>query len=316
MLLRKKHLIKKYLKNLKEQTKKIDDLKKNKKKSLSLCKKKSENRNTHIPKKTAKALQHTHLLASFTVEAACILPIYLFTAALLLGLFQVLQTEAEMTEAVQKTARSLAVSYGETDGGIAQEVLDRSVLLASAKHMIWEYLKTGSCWEDCIDGGYSGISLNNSDVKEDAMNIQVSYKIQLPVAFFGFDSVSVAQGVNSRKWVGYRENGSADADWVYVTETGSAYHSSTDCRYLDLSIHSVPVESVGKLRNKDGAIYYPCSCCLTPDALVGIAYVTDYGRKYHSDISCSDLKRTVYRIRLSEVAGRHPCPACYKEGNP
>ena len=47
------------------------------------------------------------------------------------------------------------------------------------------------------------------------------------------------------------------------------------------------------MRNKDGGIYYPCSCVKHKNSNV---YVTDYGTFYHENPGCYRLKRSVSKI--------------------
>ncbi|MCQ2507536.1 MAG: pilus assembly protein, partial [Dorea sp.] len=43
-----------------------------------------------------------------------------------------------------------------------------------------------------------------------------------------------------------------------------------------------------------------------------LVYVTDYGDRYHSSLSCSGLKRTVYSVPKSEAIGKGACSKCAK----
>ena len=96
---------------------------------------------------------------------------------------------------------------------------------------------------------------------------------------------------------------------MYVTETGMVYHRDYHCTYLELSIRMVPASALDGLRNESQGKYYPCSSCVHGE-VHGLAYVTDYGEKYHSSLNCSGLKRTVYAVPLSEAVGKGACSKC------
>ena len=101
-----------------------------------------------------------------------------------------------------------------------------------------------------------------------------------------------------------------DDETVYVTETGLVYHRDYHCSYLDLSIHLVSMQEISSLRNKSGGKYYPCEHCA--EQSVGMVYITENGDRYHNSLSCSGLKRTIYAVPLSEVAGKGACSRCSK----
>ncbi len=261
---------------------------------------------THIPNKKhyAKALQCVRVSGSFTVEAAFAVPIFLFAVVVFLGLFLMMLVQIQVTGALQYASRVVAASCQD----IEEETQDFAYLIKS-RVLFQEYLTEHGCKDAVIEGGMAGISLLGSDFSGEYITLRASYCVNLPVSFWNFRELPVQQCVKSRKWTGM-ETGTGDAGegYVYVTPSGSAYHSSTSCSYLDLSIRSISVSQIDTLRSRSGSIYYPCSCYRQG---AGSVYITDYGTKYHSNLGCSGLKRTIYRIKLEEVGSRHPCAKCY-----
>lgn len=285
-----------------------DDKKTKLNKSLSiLLSSKSGKFVTYIPCKVqrAKALQYARQPGSFTLEAALVTPLIVLAAAIVLGLFPVMLVQTQITGALQYASRMVAVSC-------RSEEEDAHNLLYLAEGRIWfqSYLKEHGCRSDIIKGGTAGISMWESDFSGDYITLRASYRTRLPVSFWNISELPVKQSVRSRKWTGAdpEEGTSAEDGYVYITPYGSAYHSSASCRYLDLSVRSASMIQIQVLRNSSGGIYYPCSCYRAGQPF---AYITDYGTKYHSDLGCSDLKRTVSKVKREEAGSRHPCAKCY-----
>ncbi len=249
----------------------------------------------------AKALQYACRRASFTVEAAFVLPLFLFAAAVVLGLFPVLKLETQVNAGLQYAARMVALSYQDSED-------DHDVLsLTEGEILFRTYMKEHGCEETVLASGLSGISLLSSDLSGDYVTLSAVYKVQLPVSFWNLNSLPVEQCVSMKKWTGdIADEEEGEGDYVYITPSGSAYHSSADCAYLKLSTHTVSVEALDTLRNKSGGIYYACSCYNGGSTV----YITDYGTQYHSDLSCSGLKRTIYKVSIDQVGDRHACSKC------
>lgn len=298
-------------------------------------------------KNCAKALQYARLPASLTVEAAFVTPWIVLAAVVLCSLFFVLQTELYMSAALHNAARIMAAGVTEnehtenrsdhaiTDTNITDitdivkkeqtgrtvpkssmenDENENSVVGTVVSHIRLRYLVQkelhGMGWEDGrFPGTVSGISFLDSDFSGDEIIACVSYQIHLPVSFGRWDNLPVRQQVVCKKWTGRKETGSGteDTDYVYVTPYGAAYHVSLNCRYLDLSVQSVQVADLETLRNKDGGIYYPCSCVKHKNSNV---FVTDYGTFYHENPGCYRLKRSVSKILRAEAGSRHPCSKC------
>ena len=249
----------------------------------------------------AKALQYARWKASFTVEAAFVLPLFLFAALVVLGIFLVLLLQVQVNNGLQYAARIVAVSCQET------EEENGLFSLAEGQLLFRKYMGEHGCEESVLDRGISSISLIHSDFSGDYVCLVASYDAKLPVSFWGIDALPVEQCVRVKKWTGADSGASVGEDgYVYITPSGSAYHSTSECSYLKLSTRSVPQIGVGSMRNKDGSIYYPCSCYRGELRV----YITDYGTEYHGDLECSGLKRTIYKVSRDSIEGRHACAKC------
>ncbi len=250
----------------------------------------------------AKALQYACLRGSITVEAALVMPILVVAAASVLSLFLLLGLEVQMSEVCHYVAGTMAASS----------------IQADEPETVWGYVRARQLlrtyqnehgndrWPGMKDA--DNLTLAGSEFSGEQVRICISYRLKLPISFGRWSSIPVTQQAVYRKWIGASEgNGETDEDYVYVTPYGCVYHRSTGCRYLNLTVRAVGRTAVAKLRNKDGSIYYACHCA---KGATGSVYITDYGTSYHGKIDCSGLKRTVNKIPLSEVGGRHPCSQC------
>lgn len=240
---------------------------------------------------------------SFTVEAALVVPIFLLALLVFLGFFPLLLIQTQVNAALQYTARIMAVSYQdeEEEGSI--------VSLAEGILLFRSYLGEHGLSEDFLENGVNSISLANTDLSGEYVQLVANYEVELPTGFWGIDSLPVEQCVSAKKWTGAgsdSSDGEADTEYVYITPTGSVYHTTTSCPYLSLSTRSVSYSSLSSLRNSNGHSYSACSCYSGEN----IVYVTNYGTLYHGSLSCSYLKRTIYKVKLDAVGDRSACSKC------
>ena len=135
--------------------------------------------------------------------------------------------------------------------------------------------------------------------------------MKFPINLLGKIQYQIVQEAKCRKWTGYQlgqDTNEADG-WLYYTEYGTVYHASRSCRYLDLSIHGIPYIQVGQNRNHSGGKYYQCEKC-GGGSNYGMVYVTDYGDRYHSSLTCSGLKRSIHMIRKTKATEKRMCKKC------
>lgn len=117
----------------------------------------------------------------------------------------------------------------------------------------------------------------------------------------------VVQSAVCRAWIGFTEL-EEEETYVYVTPDGSVYHLYGDCTHLNLSIQKVSFPKACVSRNEYGEKYRPCELC--KGDFGALVYITSEGNCYHSERSCSGLKRTIRQIPLSEAKGRGCCIRC------
>lgn len=261
-----------------------------------------------VKKKTeAPGFACHRIKASFTVEAAVVLPIVLIVCVMMLYFFRLLQVETCIQSAINYAARETAVYAGELTGTSAEG--SEALLRLKAKGKVRKYIKNSGCDCSFIERGISGLSFAKSEYTGEEIFLCVTYRFHIPLTFLGRKSFTVTQSSAAHKWTGRQdEDLDETGTWVYITETGTAYHKTDACSYLKLSVKSVSKAQVKEMRNKNGGKYYPCSVCR--GEAWGTVYVTDYGTVYHALPECRGLKRTIYHVRLESLNGYHPCGKC------
>lgn len=252
--------------------------------------------------------QCTCRIGSLTVEAAIIIPLVTAFFVLLLFFFRIMQVQLVVQDALSDTARMLALYAG------TEEQISNVQYLALAKGSVAAKLSEDKNVENYVTGELLGISLLESEFEGEEIFLKANYRMKLPFELLGRYYVYLHQQVCYRKWTGWKERQAAGTEhivYVYVTETGKVYHQTSSCPYLDLSIRSVKLAEVQRIRNESGQKYRKCNECAEENVEKSEVYITSYGECYHDSLSCSGLKRTIYKIELKNVGGRNKCRKCW-----
>lgn len=170
----------------------------------------------------------------------------------------------------------------------------------------------------CVKGGAFGVIYETEAFQEEEfIRLTASYKIQIPLFSIIIPDISMVQNVKTRAFVGTTEIGPEETEeeedqTVYVTRTGSVYHTTLECRHLNLHIESKQFDQVAACRNESGAKYYPCDRCVrsTVPSENQTVYITTDGNRYHTSLQCSGLLRDVRTMKLSEAGAYRPCRHC------
>lgn len=264
-------------------------------------------------------------LASMTVEAVLVLPVFvmIFTGILWIG--QVFYLQVRIQTALEQTGKEFATYYyavkkyheGKKENReytlIAGEFLEGITSFVLAKNKILETVGKEVLDQSIIEKGSDGLSMSGSSFfqNDDRIDIVVSYNIKIPYLDF-LKPIYVTQRCVRRAWTGKDKGTETQEEMVYITDTGKVYHTFIDCKYLKPSLTTISYDMVGEYRNESGAKYYPCDKCTIgrPDEMVTVVYITDYGNRYHFGITCSALTRNIRSVKRSEVTGMPLCSKC------
>ena len=244
---------------------------------------------------------------SLTVEAALVFPFFLFVLTALLYLLLLQQLQTEVGRALTDTGRELSWKAYASQGSASLTAQ------ADGKKKVREYLK-GRQTEGILKDGAEGITVLGigTALGDSMITLRADYQVLLPLGLSWFHPIKITQTKTVRGWTGFssrrRYEGEKGEEVVYVTNYGTVYHRSLDCRHLKLSIRQVSVSDAEHLRNENGGKYYPCERCWKSGS--GAVYITMDGNRCHESLNCSSLIRSIRTVRISETGGMPPCSIC------
>ena len=272
--------------------------------------------------------------ASLTVEAAFILPIFIYAFAIFLYLFQFILIQQNVQKALHETANYFTKNAyvfdrfyedfheeneSEVQAIIKELGIDEMITSAIYKKVFCNYADKSLSTSSLIHGGMDGITIQPQldYYEDDVVDLCAYYQIQIPVLFFPVKSYEVAHRVKEKNWTGHQvakryeetqEEKTAE-EVVYITETGKKYHTHSDCSHLKLSVKETTYQKVGYLRNKSQGRYSKCQICAKGIGLSkeSIVYVTDHGDRYHISKNCSGLKRNVKEVSRNSLSEEYTC---------
>jgi len=163
--------------------------------------------------------------ASLTVEAALVMPVFLYMMIAFLYFIQIFTLQEQIQVAITKMGLSLArTSYVYDDFIDVDEVqafdqsvfgveldlglqeLTKSIMNENLlKLYVMKYLDVNQVNRSCIKKGFEGLSFKGSSAlnEEGFIDIIVRYQIQIPVRIFALDDMRMIQRVKLRSWTGY-----------------------------------------------------------------------------------------------------------------
>lgn len=206
----------------------------------------------------------------------------------------------------------------------AEKTLNHIIGCNLANAMVNQYISKEDYQKWGIQDNDSGMDYSHSQFlmgNEDILII-VNYTIKMPFYRFILGDFRMKQQVCVRAFTGnenfdsiyevtQKEGDSEEKkEWVFVAINGSVYHQSRTCRYIDVKVKAKTYAEV-----KDHKRI--CEICQDQATLneLSIVYTTDQSNIFHVTLTCSEVKRTVSQIELTEALARGLglCQLCKKE---
>ena len=283
--------------------------------------------------------------ASLTVEAALVLPLFLFAMYLLILPLRMMDTAREMQQVCESVCqdtvqllylRSLTKKDSPdadrtegTDGSDGSGEDSPSDVGESVTDLRLEGALTGNAVglaaaaqaRARVKDGYviHLLSLRSSILGDgETVRLTLDYDYRLPFSVFGLGSIHQSVTAVRRAWTGRTEGGLAsspggggteDSETVYVGRNSTRYHSSPSCHYLSNDLTAISYESVSGERNSGGKKYHPCSRC-AKGVTGGTVYISPSGTSFHTTESCSAITAYGRPVPKSEVSHLGPCSYC------
>ncbi len=267
--------------------------------------------------------------ASLTVEAACVVPLFLLCISFFWTFFPALGIQIRIQYSLDELTGELAQQsfllekFDSKEEDAFDESLDIRRML---KGTAWIMYETGRLVKTVgretlqaspIEKGAAGLSLLASSWhRKGDICLVVRYRL----IFRGFPGLVLKLPVElasrRRCWSGQEPLGSGNSDdsgeMVYVTESGQVYHRDGSCYHLRVTVRTVSAGAVKAARNQSGGRYTPCEHCAVSAVPSGTVFITPQGDRYHVSRDCSGLKRTVSLVPLESIS-LPPCSHCGEE---
>lgn len=273
------------------------------------------------------------VVASLTLEAAFLMPIIICVMCAFFWLMMIFSVQITIQSAMWEVAKELSgymylyeqvrnlgneeaeyIKLKDTGlerwlvGGITEQYIESEIVRKVGKD--------SSVWDIVSEEGIEVQNMLSLPDSNGAIDLVVKYNVKNPFLPVPAEGLLLVQRCYIKAWLGYDIRDEKEpADMVYVAETGVVYHTYSDCTYLKPKVQ-IAAYNMGHV--KVGVnIYQPCEVCIDSAlSLIGRlkVYITETGDKYHKDISCRTLKRTIYEITLEEALAEkyNKCLRCEK----
>ncbi len=291
-----------------------------------------------IERASLSAFLKCYLDAGMTVEAAMVLPLFLFFFVNMGSAIEMIRLHGNLQLALWDTGNQMCVyGYVGKEAGVIDESVkeeserawwadigDVALTYTYVKGQVVDYTGREYLEDSPLSHGADGLHFWESDVvgngdlvvAGDVLDIVMTYEVSPAFEIPFVKPFRMCNRYYGRLWTGYDVgNGKTDADLknvVYVVENAEVYHARSDCTHLKLDIREVSLMEAFSERNENGGRYTACSKC-SGVLYAQTVYIAREGDFYHKDRGCPGLKRTIYTMPQKQAETRYrSCSRCVR----
>ena len=224
-----------------------------------------------VPPFTLREKTNRRMDGSITVEAAFVLPMFVFFGLAIIAPMGWLDTQRQMQTKAERLGEYLSQSAYMMEEGENENI-----------HLELNYQEKIPFLFETVSGIPMGVAVKRR-------------------GWFGLDGKLTSQSVHGEE---------LDQEMVYVTPEGERYHSFRDCYHLVNICKAVSALELDHLRNTEGKIYYSCSQCVYEQNIQDTVYITTWGVRYHNDRTCASMSNYFRKVPLAEVIDWGECSVC------
>ena len=248
------------------------------------------------------------------VEACVVIPLFLFMMLFVIYMYRMIFVDAHIHQCLAEASVYCAercyleeklMSTSGDEGSLANQQAGSNSLVNTGiiYTQFRKYIGDDEYVEQVVAGGKNGviITVEADNENKKIFTAKATYYTELKLPVLGTFRMRRSNEIKEKAFLGYSaEEAGDDRDaYVYITPNESVYHVDRSCTHLNISVRT---------RTGHGN-YAPCSFCGKKKSGTKV-YVTDNGNAYHYNSNCLGLKRTVMRVKKSEVAGLKVCSRC------
>lgn len=240
--------------------------------------------------------------ASMTLEAALVLPCFLFAMLGVISILDIMKIKGCMDVAVAEVGNQVAIeSYTE---GINEWIIPFYI-----KNRINSFLEKNLSKAD-YEKVSKSIRITDLSVmeEENTFSFRVDYKIIPDFKILNFATSDLYATYYGHNWLGFKEEREVET-MVFLSNTAMVYHLDKSCKYLNTTIVEIPYVNLAKYRNNSGEKYKDCNFC-NAMSIQSTVYITPEGSSYHTIRKCIGLTRSIHTVPLSTVKGKRVCSGC------
>lgn len=290
-----------------------------------------KDRCSHLLKYVRRAFLFSSRKGSLTLEAAIALPLYMFFLIAILYILNILHIQNVFQAAMEEASRKInsyayvAEQFEELkeEERAAVGSQDPGFVLNLAKHQISKITIRNSFFTEqikniadssYIKNGSKGIiiSLGGNDLSE-YIDFNISYMVQLPFLPSGIFYIPITQRCYFKPFVGtdITEKKGGYCEYVYITATGSVYHTTPYCTYLNRYYDVITDEQLNVTWDTAEG-YHACPHCAYNQPIGPASFLCPGRNVYHNRTDCIYIETFVYKIPKDKTGIMPMCSRCKK----